>query len=106
MISQTTIDEVAQRLVKAYQPVAIYLFGSYAWGKPTDESDLDLLAVVEKSDEKKHRRPDKAFDALWGICISKDIIVYTQEEFAERVKSGTSLCHKIKNEGRILYARA
>jgi len=43
MISQETIEEVKNRLVKTYDPISIYLFGSYAWGHPTEDSDLDLL---------------------------------------------------------------
>ena len=53
MIKDKIIDEVVCRLVDVYHPVEIYLFGSYAWGKPTEESDLDLLVVIENS-EKKH----------------------------------------------------
>jgi Polymerase beta, Nucleotidyltransferase len=47
MINQAIIEEVKNRLIKTYNPIAIYLFGSHAWGKPDEESDLDLLIVVE-----------------------------------------------------------
>ncbi len=43
MIEKKVIDEVKNRLVNTYNPIAIYLFGSYAWGIPTEDSDLDLL---------------------------------------------------------------
>ena len=52
MISKEVLEEVKNRLVQAYNPVAIYLFGSYAWGVPTEDSDLDLLVVVDESEEK------------------------------------------------------
>ena len=46
MIKREVIDEVKNRLVKAYDPLAIYLFGSYAWGTPTEDSDLELLIAT------------------------------------------------------------
>ena len=40
------IAEATRRLIAEFQPQQLWLFGSYAWGVPTDESDLDLLVVV------------------------------------------------------------
>ncbi len=106
MINKDVIEEVKNRLVKAYDPVAVYLFGSYAWGHPDDESDLDLLIVVEKSDQKPQRRCDAGFDALWGLGFPTDVIVYTKEEFAQRAQDITTLCYKVAHDGKKLYARA
>ena len=47
MIDQKTINEIRDLIVETYQPEKIILFGSYANGNPTDDSDLDLLIVVE-----------------------------------------------------------
>jgi uncharacterized protein len=106
MITKNTIQEITNRLVKVYNPIEIYLFGSYAWGNPTEDSDLDLLVVVEDSDEKSHKRVIKGCEALWGMCISKDILVYTKQEFEERVNDITTLPYKIKKDGKVLYARS
>jgi len=106
MISKETIEEVKNRLVKIYNPVAIYLFGSYAWGMPTDDSDLDLLIVVDKSDEKSYKRPIPGYEVLRGLDISKDIIVHTKEVFDRRSNEITTLEYKIKRDGKVLYARA
>lgn len=105
MISKDIIEEVKNRLVKTYNPVAIYLFGSYAWGSPTEDSDLDLMIIVEASDEKSYRRPIPGYDALFGMGISKDIIVHTKEVFDRRSDDVTTLEYKIKNKGKVLYAR-
>ncbi len=106
MITTEIIEEVKKRLVAVYGPEAIYLFGSYAWGNPDEESDLDLLVVVKASDEKSHRRCIAGRRALWELNIAKDLIVYTQKEFNERVKDSSSLLHKIKNSGKVIYARS
>lgn len=106
MISKETIEEVKNRLIKIYDPLTIYLFGSYAWGHPTDDSDLDLLVIVDKSDEKPQQRGFRASDALWDIIIPKDLLIYTKDEFLQKEHDTTTLCHKIKLDGRILYARS
>jgi uncharacterized protein len=106
MISEAVINEVKNRLVKAYDPLAIYLFGSYAWGHPTEDSDLDLLVVVKHSDEKSYKRPVLGYHVLFGLEIPKDIIVYTKEEFDAYSANVTTLCHKINAEGKLIYAKS
>lgn len=106
MIQESTFKEVTARLVKTYDPLKIYLFGSYAWGHPDEESDIDLLIIVEKSEEKSYKRAVPGFEALFGLGISKDLLVLTQEEFENRADQKSTLMHKIKDEGKLLYARA
>ncbi len=105
MIDKKTINKVKDRLVNVYDPLEMYLFGSHAWGKPSKDSDLDLLIVVPTSDEKLHRRSLRGIRALIDLMISKDILVYTKKEFEERSSDVTTLCHKIKKEGKRIYAK-
>lgn len=105
MITKETIEEAKNRLVKTYNPVAIYLFGSYAWGTPTDDSDLDLLVVVDQSDERPIKRSFNGYKALWGLMISKDILVYTKTEFDTAVRNESSVSFKAMHYGKVLYAR-
>jgi uncharacterized protein len=106
MVSREILEEVKKRLIETYRPVAIYVFGSYAWGIPTEDSDLDLLVVVDESDEKTYKRPICGHVALRGLNISKDIIVHTRDVFDRRSSDVTTLEYKIKREGKVLYARA
>jgi len=106
MIDKKTIEAVKNCLVKTYNPIAIYLFGSYAWGTPNEDSDLDLLIVIDKSDEKSYARTRAGHKALYELCISKDLIVYTKEEFEKISSNKTTLGYKIKKEGELIYARA
>jgi uncharacterized protein len=103
VIPENTIEEVKNRLIKVYDPLEIYLFGSYAWGMPTEDSDLDLLIVVETSEEKRHKRGKPGFEALWGLCISKDLMVYTKNEVEQLAADPTSLVHKILKNGKKIY---
>ena len=54
MISQETIQEATQRLVRAYNPLTIYLFGKYGWGTPDDDDNLDILVIIESSNEEAY----------------------------------------------------
>ena len=105
MIENKTIDEVVRKLVDVYHPMEIYLFGSYAWGHSTEDSDLDILVVVEKSNQKRYERPVSGLLALFGLNISKDLIVSTCEEFSKNTADKSSLYFKIKQHGKRLYAR-
>lgn len=107
MINQEAINEIKSRLIEAYNPVAIYLFGSYAWGTPNKDSDLDLLIIVDESHEKSFKRPLIGYKALRGFeLISKDLIIQTKDEFERRSGEISTLEYKIKKDGELLYARA
>jgi len=105
MIDNKIINEVVRRLIDVYHPIEIYLFGSYAWGNPTDDSDLDLLVVIESSEEKRYARPVAGLLSLFGLNISKDLIVFTRDEFARNAKDKTSLSFKIKHDGKRIYGK-
>lgn len=106
MITHETIQEVIKRLVNTYNPLEIYLFGSYAHGDPHHNSDLDILVVIESSQEKTYKRSIIGYEALWGLGISKDLLVYTKDEFQESLHDSSTLPYHAKNEGKCLYARA
>lgn len=106
MISSETIKEVVKRLVDTYNPLEIYLFGSYARGDQREDSDLDLVVIVESSSEKSHARVRAGYAALRGLGLYKDLLVYTKDEFALRINDIATLPYYVKKEGKCLYARA
>lgn len=105
MIKQKTINLIKDKLVETYLPKKIYLFGSYAWGEPNEDSDLDLMIIVEESNEKFYKRPRIGYKALRGLGVAKDIIVYTTSEFDNKVNEISSLIYKVENEGIKLYEK-
>ncbi len=105
MIGREMVNKVVKRLVKTYHPLKIYLFGSYAWGTPTDDSDLDLLIVVDHTDQNTYQRAVAGHHALWGLEVPKDLLVYTEKEFEKEAQDVTTLCHKVTKDGIKVYAK-
>lgn len=98
------LAEIVARLEATFSPAAIYLFGSYAYGRPTPDSDLDLLVVVEDSPLDVYSRDALAYKSVGAIGVSKDIEVYTRREFEERAALPVSFERTVKEKGRLLYA--
>jgi uncharacterized protein len=105
-VDDATMQEIVRRLVAEFQPEAVILFGSHAWGAPTDDSDLDLLVIVTESDEKPPARDTRAYRAMRGIRCPMDILVQTRDEVEEYRGLVASLYHRILSEGKVLHGYA
>lgn len=103
MIPQETIQEAIRRLVKAYDPLEIYLYGKYGWGTPDEDDDLDILVVVESSNEKYIKKGDRAFDTLLSLEIPKNVSIFTKEEFDTSLQDAYSLGYEVKNRGKKIW---
>jgi len=101
---ESVLAQIVDRLVEAFHPDRVYLFGSMARGDGGPDSDYDLLMVVPTSDEPGYRRMQRAQEALWGIWAAADVFVLTREEFARQQSVATSLASGALAEGRVLYA--
>jgi predicted nucleotidyltransferase len=106
MTNAPHLEEIKKRIVQAFDPFEIYLFGSYAWGHPSEESDLDLLIVVDQLKQKQWQAQSLGYEILFDLNIPKDIVVFPKHEFDQRSKNISSLFHKIKEKGVRIYARA
>ena len=100
-----SVEQIVQRLVEGLQPEQIILFGSYAYGQPTEGSDLDIMIIVSASPDPPHRRDQKAYRCLRGIKTPKDLMVLTRDEFERQARITTSLARRIKERGKVLYER-
>lgn len=100
---QAELEEITHRLVEELKPEKIILFGSYAWGVPNEDSDLDIMVVISKSDEPPTRRATRAYRCLRGLSMPKDIFVYTREEVEKSRKVHASLISQMLEEGKIIY---
>lgn len=97
------LEELVQRLVEALGPERIYLFGSRARGEDGPDSDYDLMVIVPGSDLPGYRRDQLAYGALRGVKVSKDVLVWTTDQFDRRRHLVASLPATILREGRLIY---
>lgn len=102
--SDSVLQEVVRRLVATYRPDRIYLFGSHARGEATSDSDYDLLVVVPDSVPLEARQSARAYEALWGLGVGVDVLVWTQRAFDERLHLRASLPATVVREGTLLHA--
>ena len=102
--AQPVIEEATRRLVAEFAPEQVWLFGSYAWGEPTEDSDLDLLLVVLDDGDTSIHGIRRARRCLRSIDMAKDILIQSISVFNRFKPVRSSLSHKIAAEGRLLYS--
>ncbi len=101
-ITDEVIQEIKNRIVSAVHPEKIILFGSYAYGIPTKDSDLDLL-VIMPSDEPMHKRVLQIRKLLRDFRVPKDIIVYTPQEVEKWKNVTNAFITSIIKKGKVIY---
>ena len=102
-IPQAAIDDVARQIAEKFRPIKIILFGSYAYGTPRRESDVDLLVVMETNVKEIQQEILilKNITHHFGL----DILVKTPKTFNERLKMGDTFLREIAQKGKVLYER-
>ncbi len=98
------LAEIVRRLVDAYRPERIYLFGSHARGEATPDSDFDLMVIVPNQAPHERRRSRLAYQVLWGTGAAADVLVWTREAFDSRLHLKASLPATVVREGRLVHA--
>jgi predicted nucleotidyltransferase len=100
-----TLPQAIKRLVAELKPEKIILFGSYAYGNPTPDSDVDLL-VVMKTRAKYIDRYIKVSNVLYPRDFPVDILVKTPKEIREEEKKKSNFfLREILTKGKVLYER-
>jgi len=99
-------QELYKKIVEALKPlnpVKIILFGSYAYGKPNKNSDLDIC-IVERDYKNKWEEKRKIRKALKDILLPKDILNPTFEEYEFYKKEYGSVYKDIEDKGIVLWS--
>jgi uncharacterized protein len=102
MVSESEIRAFSERIVHDYQPQKVILFGSYAYGKPHEYSDVDILVVLPFEGNSLH----KAVEILrqTNPPFSVDILARTPEQLRQRLEWNDQFLKEIMERGRVLYA--
>ncbi|KKP69151.1 MAG: polymerase beta domain protein region protein [Candidatus Moranbacteria bacterium GW2011_GWE1_35_17] len=99
------IQKIADKIARELKPEKIILFGSYAWGKPTKDSDIDLF-IIKKSNKRKIDRARDVQRILFNEDIpAVDILVYTPLETKKRLALEDFFIEDIIHKGNIIYER-
>jgi predicted nucleotidyltransferase len=103
LIPLAAIRRYAQAVAERFQPDKIILFGSYAYGQPNADSDVDLLVVMEAPNEIT-----QSGRIRWAIPapFPMDLIVRTPKKLAWRLKEGDWFLREIVSQGKVLYEKA
>lgn len=103
-LTDAQLQQIRDRIVKALEPERIVLFGSYAYGEPTRDSDVDLLIIME-SDERPARRAARVSRLFRHRVLPMDILVRTPQEVQRRLQIGDPFMQEILERGKLLYER-
>lgn len=101
MVNRSDIQQVCNRIVREFQPLRVILFGSYAYGSPTPDSDVDLLVVMPfqgRSTEQAVKISSR-LDHRFPI----DVLVLTPEEVKQRLAWNDFFIREITEKGAVLY---
>jgi len=98
------LAEIVQRLVEAYRPERVYLFGSAARGDAGPDSDYDLILIVPDDAPIKRRSPRLGYESVRGLGRSGDFLIWTRSSFEDRANLRASLPATVLREGVLLYA--
>src|SRR5277367_4837048 len=99
-IPLAAIRRFARRIAERFQPDKIILFGSYAYGKPHEESDVDLLVIMRtKNAIDQSIRISLAFEQLFSL----DLIVRTPWQIERGLKDDNWFLREITEKGKVLY---
>ncbi len=102
MLSQKTIRQAVNRIVQAARPNKVILFGSYARGDVTPDSDLDLMVIMPG-------QPDKVAEmirlrqAIGAVGTGVDVLVFSEEEAQRRGQVPGTVVYWANQEGKMLY---
>lgn len=104
MVTQEQIQELVNEIAEGYQPEKIYLFGSYANGTPTVDSDIDLF-IVKDTNAKWNERTKEIRKILRKYLYPFDIIIYTPLELENAMKKVMNIGKIAVNNGKLMYER-
>ena len=98
------IKGLCKRIVETFQPQKIILFGSRAYGKPREDSDIDLLVVMPYDGD--HAKAAIRILNHLNVLAPIDLLVRSPEEIRERIELGDQFMREIVGRGKVMYEAA
>jgi uncharacterized protein len=104
MIETRQINDIVDRIALNYNPDKIILFGSYAQGNYSENSDLDFI-LIKDTDTPKQKRGIEVRRLFYGLPIPMDFKIYTSSEFNKELANQYSFLNSAIKGSKILYER-
>ena len=103
-MEKNILSKLIDTLVKKYAPQKIILFGSRAWGEPTEDSDIDLF-IVKNTEKNSRERFSEVQRILHGLHKATPVepLVLTPKELEKRITLDDPFILRILKEGKVLY---
>lgn len=98
MLNNETVKQIIEKIKLKIKPKIIYIFGSYAYGIPNNNSDLDILIIKDFFNDKKKELIELE-KALLSSSYSVDIILLTETEYQKKLNEGWRLFKDIEKKG-------
>ncbi len=102
--SRKEIQKFVTSIIKKIRPEKIILFGSYAYGKPNRDSDVDLF-VVKASKKRSIETRIEIDQLLFDRELPLDVVVKTPSEVRKRLRLGDPFVREVMARGRVMYEK-
>ncbi len=102
MIYWADIKRYCDAIAREFQPQRIVVFGSYAYGQPTPDSDVDVMVVMPFS-KRSRVRPSLEIRRRISAGFPVDILVRAPEEITRRLQWGDSFITEVMTHGKVMY---
>lgn len=104
MVTKQAIRALAKRIVDEYQPERVILFGSYAYGKPRPDSDVDLLVIMPFEGNSLRQAGEMVGKLNPPFFV--DLVVRTADEVRQRLEWNDFFLREVMERGKVLHAAA
>jgi predicted nucleotidyltransferase len=102
VVQRSTIRAFSKAIARKFHPYKIVLFGSYAYGKPTQDSDVDLLVIMDRTRDRGERMSVRIRHAI-PRDFPLDLLVRTPSDVARRLRWRDPFICELLEKGKVLY---
>jgi uncharacterized protein len=102
MVTRSQIWTFSRAVAREFHPQKIVLFGSYGYGNPTENSDVDLLVIMLRTRERGERMSARIRQAI-PRNFPLDLLVRTPADVAKRLRWGDPFMCELLEKGKVLY---